>query len=315
MRLVRHRYATSILAVCAIPFALSLGPGPATAQTPDVSQQDPSRQFEGKRIVQLSWSPETQPLAMSEIAALIPLKRNEPYTAAAVRATIERLYATGRYQDIQVDATPAENGVVLRFITTNSWFIGHVAVQSDLSTPPTPGQIVNTSRLDLGAPFDEAQVATAETNIRRLLINNGYFTPEVGHQFRYDTTFQQVNITFIVAKAKRAVYEPPQIAGDTSVLSPEELAKATRWKRFLQPGYHGITQSRTRSGIDGVRSKFENAAYLDQTRPHRRYQSRGRQRHPQNSSSEPDWQAKGGPEFADIRLHGPRHLHQLCSRG
>jgi outer membrane protein assembly complex protein YaeT len=272
MRTVRHRHAKSILAVCAIPFALSLGPGPARAQTPDVSRQDLSQQdlaqhdlsrpFEGKQIVQISWFPETQPLAMSEIAALIPLKRNEPYTAAAVRTTIERLYATGRYQDIQVDATPAENGVALRFITTNSWFIGHVAVQSDLSTPPTPGQIVNTSRLDLGAPFDEAQVATAETNIRRLLMNNGYFTPEVSHQFRYDTTFQQVNITFIVANAKRAVYEPPQIAGDTSVLSPEEVAKATKWKRFLLPGYHGITQSRTRSGIDGVRAKFENANRL-----------------------------------------------------
>ncbi len=257
MRKVLNRYATSILAVCAIPLALAVGPCPARAQTQDLSSP-----FEGKQIAQISWFPETQPLAMSEITALIPLKRNELYTAANVRATIERLYATGRYQDIQVDATPVTNGVALRFITQNSWFIGHVAVQSDLSDPPTPGQIISSSRLDLGSPFDEDQVTSAETNIDRLLIDNGYFAPEISHQLRYDALSQQVNITFVIKKAERALYEPPQLIGDMSVLSPETIDKATRWKRFLIPGYRGITQSRTRSGVDGIRAKFENANRL-----------------------------------------------------
>ena len=257
MDMVRHRYATSILAVCAIIFAVGNGPVPVRAQT-----QDLSRQFEGKQIAQIAWDPSVQPLAMSEITALIPLKKNEPYRAADVRAAIERLYATGRYQDVQVDATAVDNGVSIRFITAASWFIGHVAVQSDLSDPPTSGQIVSASRLDLGVPFDEAQVTVAEGNVRRLLVNNGYFNPEVTHRLEYDKTFQQVAITFVIGKAKRAVYEAPQISGDTSVLSAEAIDKATRWRRFLLPGYRGITQSRTRSGIDDIRTKYQNVNRL-----------------------------------------------------
>jgi len=262
MRTVRRRHATGIFGLCAVIFALGLGTlgicvSPARAQT-----QDLSREFEGKTITRIAWDPATQPLAMSELVAMIPLRRDEPYRAAAVRATIERLYATGRYHDIQVQATSVDGGVAIQFITQNSWFIGHVGVQSDFSEPPSVGQLVSSSRLDLGVPFDEAQVAAAEASIRKVLTDNGYFDPELSHRFQYDTTYQQVNVTFVVKTGKRAHYEAPKVDGDTSVLSADAIDKATRWRRLIMPGYRGITQSRTRSGIDDVRRKFENADRL-----------------------------------------------------
>ena len=258
---VRHRHATRIPGVLAVILIFGYAPGirgtAARAQT-----LDPSRQFEGTPILRIAWEPTIQPLAMSEIEALIPLKVSQPYRAANVRATIERLYATGRYRDIQADATTLEGGVFLRFITQNSWFVGHVDVKSDLSEPPSPGQIISTSRFDLGMPFDAAQVASAEDNIRKLLTDNGYFGAEVGHEFRYDSFYQQVNVTFLIRTGKRAHYEAPQITGDTSVLSGQAVDKATRWRHFLLPGYRGITQTRTRSGIDDVRNQFEKVNRL-----------------------------------------------------
>ncbi|HZL56338.1 MAG TPA: POTRA domain-containing protein [Bryobacteraceae bacterium] len=254
---MRRRNATSIIGLWLAVFLPSYKIGVARAQTQSVSGQ-----FEGLPVTRIVWEPETQPLAMSEIAATIPLRKDQPYRAANVRATIERLFATGRYRDIQVDATPAAGGVAVRFVTKISWFIGHVGVDSDLSEPPSPGQIISTSRLDLGVPFDESQVALAEENIRKLLINNGYFGPEVSHRFDYDSTYQQVAITFAIRAGKRAHYEMPRIAGDTSVVPPEAIDKATRWRKFLLPGYRGITQSRTRSGVDDIRAKYENANRL-----------------------------------------------------
>jgi outer membrane protein assembly complex protein YaeT len=218
--------------------------------------------FDGQRIVNVVFDPPEQPLDARELDEILPVKRDQVYTAANIRSAIERLYASGRYQDIQVDASSVTGGVLIRFITKNSWFIGKVAAKEDFAEPPNAGQLVNASRLQLGDPFDMSQIPVAVENIRKLLVQNGYFDPVVDPQFDYDNTYQQVNITFAIQTGKRARYLPPQVSGDTSVLSPDAIAKATHWHRFLLPGYRGITLSRTRSGINNVRLKYENSNRL-----------------------------------------------------
>src|SRR5580658_291757 len=246
MKLVRHRYGTGIVAV----FLL----------TTVVQAQEAS--FEGQRIASVVFDPEKQPLERRELDEILPVKPGQIYAAADIRAAIERLYATGRFQDIQVDANNSEGGVSVKFITKNSWFIGKVSVTEDFAEPPNPGQIVNASRLQLGDPFDMAQIPAAVENIRKLLVQNGYFEPTIDPRFHYDNTYQQVNITFAIQTGKRAHYEAPRISGDTTVLSEDVIATAAHWRRFLLPGYRGITLSRTRSGIASIRLKYENANRL-----------------------------------------------------
>ena len=236
---VRHRYATCILAVCLSIVVLHR----------QALAQESSAQFERpEHLFAIAFDPARQPLDPDEISAILPVRRNEPYHTADIRDSIGRLYATGRYQDIQVDATLADGGVALRFITKNSWFTGHVGVESDISEPPGPGQIVNAARLDLGTPFDEDQLSVSEENIRKLLTDNGYFNPQVSHRLNFDEAYQQVRITFVISARKRAHYDVPEIQGDASILSAKGVDKATRWHRFLLPGYRGVTQNRTRSG-------------------------------------------------------------------
>jgi outer membrane protein insertion porin family len=247
---VLHRHATSILAVCVLNFAVA------------AHAQDSVSTFDGHPIVRISFEPAAQPLDASEIHDLLPVRQGEMYRSSAIRAAIERLYATGRFRDIQVDASLAGDGVAIRFITSGNWFIGHVGVESDVSEPPSSGQIVNASRLDLGVPFDPGQLDAAEDNIRKLLTDDGFFYPEVDHRLDYEAAYQQVRITFVIATGKRAHYEPPVVAGDTSVLNESDIDKATRWRRFLLPGYRIVTQNRTRTGLDNVRLKFQNANRL-----------------------------------------------------
>ncbi len=261
MRQVRSRYARSISTVCLLSFGLVLR---VSAQ--DASAQVGSRaeiaSFEGQRIANIAFDPVDQPLEASQLSAILPVKRGDNYAADNIRAAIQRLYATGRYQDIQVDVSPSGGGLLVRFITKNSWFVGNVSTRIDLAEPPNPGQLVNASRLDLGDPFNKDQLPAAVENIRNVLIQNGYFDPVVEPQLVYDNTYQQVNITFAVTTRKRAHYDDPEISGDTSVLSAKTITKATGWHRFLLPGYQGITASRTRGGIDKIRLKYENANRL-----------------------------------------------------
>lgn len=253
MKQVRQGNATTIICVLLVGCGLVVRAG---------AQETAGAAFEGRRIADIAFDPAQQPLDKSELSEILPVKRDQIYTAADIRAAIERLFATGRYQDIQVDASATASGVRIRFITKNSWFVGKVSASVDFAEPPNAGQIVNAARLQLGDPFDVTQIPVATENIRKLLVQNGYFNPDIDPQLDYDSTYQQVNVTFAVKTGKRASYLAPQVSGDTSVLSADAIAKATHWHRFLLPGYRGITSSRTRSGIDKVRLKYENANRL-----------------------------------------------------
>src|SRR5579864_2128813 len=84
------------------------------------------QKYEGKEIVNIQFVPPEQPVDPMELFQILPLKRGQPLRMADLRAAIDRLFATGRYSDIEVDAEPYLNGVILRFLTKNSWFIGNV---------------------------------------------------------------------------------------------------------------------------------------------------------------------------------------------
>src|SRR5579883_2141595 len=78
------------------------------------------QKYEGKEIVNIQFVPAEQPVDPMELYQVLPVKRGQPLHIADVRRAMERLFATGRYADIQADAEPYGNGVILRFLTKNS---------------------------------------------------------------------------------------------------------------------------------------------------------------------------------------------------
>ena len=138
------------------------------------------------------------------INTILPLKRGEPFHTADARDTIQKLYATGRYEDIVIDANPHNGGVQVRITTRSSWFIGRVEIEGDVPDPPNAGQLVTASRLDLGQPFEKDMVKAAAENMRRLLVSNGFYNSTVDSTLEYDDLTQEVNITFTVSARRRA---------------------------------------------------------------------------------------------------------------
>jgi outer membrane protein assembly complex protein YaeT len=238
---------------CALFLIAALQPGTLTAQT---------SQYEGKTVVNIVFDPHVQPLEPAEIAEMLPLKTGQPLRASVVRAAIERLFATGRYTDIQVDAEPYNNGVIVKFITKNSWFIGAVTVTGKISSPPNPGQLANATRLDLGQPYHEAMMTAAVAGQKHLLESNGLFLSDIHPVFDYDSEHQQVNIRFEVNYGRRAHFGPPVLQGDLK-MDREPLVRATKFRRWLIHTWKPVTQGRVRSGLDGVRSLYQKEERLE----------------------------------------------------
>ncbi len=222
------------------------------------------REFEGATIVHIE-SLADQPLEAKEfhdILAAQGIRELGPLHSAAVQSAIQKLFLTGRFSDIKVNAEPTPGGIVLQFLTRNAFFIGDVSVQGKVGEPPNKGQLSNASRLDLGAPFDPSMLKAAEEGISKLLVANGYYEATVTHHLDYLDLAQQVNITFDVDAGKRAHYTEPEIDGKDLVLSNKKIVKATSWHHFLIPGWKSVTQKLTSQGAQNVRKKYEKSNRL-----------------------------------------------------
>ncbi|HEV3330072.1 MAG TPA: BamA/TamA family outer membrane protein [Bryobacteraceae bacterium] len=220
------------------------------------------QKYEGLSVVNIQFDPMNQPLEPSELFAILPLKRGQPLRAADVRTSIDRLFATGRYADIQVDAETYNGGVIIRFITKNSWFIGNVKVAGKISNPPNAGQLENATQLELGQPYTEIKLQQAIEGQRRLLLNNGLYRPTIRPIFDYDDQYQQVHIRFEVDSGPRARFSTPTLLGDLK-MDPTRIVAATKWRRWLLHTWKPVTQDRVRRGTNGVESLYQKQNRLE----------------------------------------------------
>ncbi len=219
-------------------------------------------EYDGLRIDGIVFAPSRQPLEPETISKILPLKRGEPFHTADARDAIQRLYATGRYDDIAIDGTPRNGGVLVRITTRNSWFTGRVEIEGDIPEPPNAGQLVTASRLDLGQPFDPAKIKLAEENMRRLLIANGFYDSRVESESQYDDLTQQVNLTFTITARHRARFSDPAIKSDNQVLTDQQIVRASHWHWMFIPLWHQVTQQRVNNGVEKIRMKYQSANRL-----------------------------------------------------
>lgn len=211
------------------------------------------REYEGKRIAAIQFHPERQPVESSELARLVPLKPDTPLRLSDVRSAIKRLFATGRYANIEVETEMEPAGAVVRFITTNKWFVGRIEVEGDVKEPPNRAQLVNATRLELGRPFTDSQLLDAVDGMQQLLKSNGLYEAKVDPMLDYEPATQQVHLRFRVTSGPRARFRRPLVAGDLR-MPQEKIVSATKWKGWFR--WRNATQANAQRGVEGVRNKY-----------------------------------------------------------
>jgi outer membrane protein assembly complex protein YaeT len=275
--------------VCAISL-LAVSPAELSGQSVEQAQK-----YEGKAILTIQFDPKEQPLNAAELHDILPLKQDEPLRMADVRASIERLFATGRYADIQVDAEPyamgTKDGVIVRFVTKNSWFIGSVTAAGRLDEPPRAGQLENASGLDLGQPFNQLKVQDAATAQKRLMESNGLFGSQITPSFTYDNNYQQINIHFDVTSGPRARFATPVLLGDLK-LPPQLIVRATKFRRWIIKTWKPMTQTRVSQALESVR-----ALYQRENRLEARVSLESMKYDPQANTATPTLQIDAGPRI------------------
>ncbi|MGA8027393.1 MAG: POTRA domain-containing protein, partial [Bryobacteraceae bacterium] len=218
-------------------------------------------QYEGLRIVNIVFEPVSQPLRDDELRKKLPFTAGSTFHERDLRVAIQSLFATGRFSDLAVDASEAEGGVALRFITQRAYFVGRVVV-AGVKAPPNSGELASTTRLRLGTSYSDAEKEQALESLKATLRQNGYYHASVAVEVEYRPETEQADITFRAATGKRARFERPAITGNAEV--PEEtIVRVSHWKRLYGLlGWQEATESRVRQGLNNVRHYYEKKDLL-----------------------------------------------------
>ena len=212
--------------------------------------------FEGMPITSVNYEPPARVLAPADLAQHEVFKVGTPFHAADAAAAIDQLFATGRFRDVQIDVNPEREGVAVRIMTVNNWFVGHIAVEGKVKRPPSREELKDVTRLALGTPYREDDIASAERNLHRLLERNGLYEHTIRVETEDKPDIQQRNVKFIVQMGPRARYEMPIIEGDTK-LPDETILRATGWRLRFIGWWRKVTQDRSRAGVAGILKKYQ----------------------------------------------------------
>jgi outer membrane protein assembly complex protein YaeT len=219
-----------------------------------------SQTYEGRRIVAIAYQP-SQVLDPADLERVQTLKVGSPLRTEDVSEGIDRLFATGEFEDIRADAEASGDGVKITFVTTPARYLASVTVRGRQSDPPNRGELAKVPQLIIGNPFKEADLEGAVASMQQLFVANGLYEASIQPDTQVDETGRQVFLRFRVRPRKRAKYDMPEIHGDTK-LATGTIVRVTGWRVRFVHIWRKVTEARTRDGIQGILKKYQDSDRL-----------------------------------------------------
>ncbi len=262
--------------------------------------------WEGRTVVAIRHSPETagEPvLSAAELADLSVQKVGEPYDSSLIRETIQRLYATGRFEDIRAEAEESSTpprGVIVTFLTRGRYFVGSVRV-SGAPSPPTEGQLQSATQLQLGYPFEEQDLPAALQRLHVMLTQNGYFQAAIVPQLEPHPATQQIDIVIDVTAGERARMGEIRMSGNTA-LPPSQLVRESHWETGKAQ-----TAELIEEGLARLRKLYKEQNYLQAS-----FGAVSKQYHPESNRVDLDLSIEAGTPV-EVSLTGAILSHSRLS--
>jgi outer membrane protein assembly complex protein YaeT len=227
------------------PTPVQQSPSPATQ-----GQSFAIARYEGK-TVQTIELPAVEERDREHLLQLLPQKIGQPLDRNGIRDSIRALFATGRFADIQAEVVPSGDGVVLTLTTSANFFVGGVDVEGAPPNRPTPNQIINAAKFQLGELYSREKLNRAIENVRQLMQEDGYYRARVTAESTSNPSTQQVQILFHLTPGAQAHVGEVKVAGssDFSVQDVQGIA-------HMNPG-NRVTALRVSDALRRLRKKFQ----------------------------------------------------------
>ncbi len=230
-------------------------PSTVSAMPPDLGSLN---SVAGRRVHDIQFRGAPPVVDTQRLLSLIPQKADQPLDKRKLRSSVQALYATGRFQDIQVAVEPApQNELSLVFIAKQSQFVGPVGVIGIPRHGPTDHQLVNASKLQLGELLTDDRLKQAVSSMQRVLEDNGFYRATITPELTPHQNTQQVDILFRIEVGPRALVGEIRVTGDPG-FTPDQISDLTKLRR----GDAVTTQSVTRA-LQRLRKRYQKQQRLE----------------------------------------------------
>src|SRR5712671_1345676 len=207
MKTFRRRIGT-LLVVAVAAGLTSLAPKLHSQQ---IEATSAAVSYEGQRVssVQLAGQPNGTPRKLRD---LIVQPVNAPYAQAKVDETVAALKKAGDFKDVEVQVTPAAEGVHVVFVLKPAYYFG-------VYTFPKAEKTFSYTRLLQAAnyfkqePFTQEKVEEAESSLLEFFHRTGFFMATVEPKMQTDEVHRVVNVEYVINLKRRAKFGNVILAG------------------------------------------------------------------------------------------------------
>ncbi len=231
---------------------------------------------------------------LQSLLALLPQKVNEPLDKYKVRQSVQVLYNTGRFADIQVEALRNADGeLALTFVARENFFFGSILSEGS-PAHPSDNQLVNASKLNLGEKFTDDKIKIGIQGMQRTLQENGYYQATIVPSYQMDPTNQQVKVQFVVDRGKLARVGVLDVTGSPGYTKEEiyDIAK-------IHPGDQ-VTVAHLTRALQRLRKRYQKKDRLEA-----QVTSTKRVYHPESNLLDYTFDITRGPTV-DVKVEGAK---------
>ncbi|HXZ80661.1 MAG TPA: POTRA domain-containing protein [Terriglobales bacterium] len=188
---------------------------------------------------------------------LVVQKNNEPFDRRKIRESLQALYASGRFSDVEAVVEPLAGGdLILAFVTRPNYFVGYKTTEGGPKRP-TSGQLLDSAKIQLGELFTQSKIDSSIRRMKALMAENGFYQAQLTARTTVRPENQLIDVNYVIDPGPPAHIGTLTIEGDAG-FSAEQIAKSTN----LETG-HTVTADRISKALQKLRKKYSKGDYLE----------------------------------------------------
>lgn len=172
------------------------------------------------------------------------------------RETIRDLNATGLFSDIQARAVEQPDGLHVDFVVTRNFYNGVLRIRG-LKEPPNEATALAALRLQLGQPFQIADLNAGLDRLNQTLQEDGFYEAQASYGLVRHEDTRQMDITVTVVPGRRA-----KLSGVTFENQTPFPAQQIRAQAKIKKG-NTVTAERIDRSTERLRNYLVAAGYLE----------------------------------------------------
>lgn len=214
----------------------------------------------------------------------LAVKQGKTLQPGDVTDSIRRLFATGRYLDLSVDAERENGGVTLIFVGVPRYFVGRVEIDG-VKEERLASLLEYATQLQPGTAFADPQIAAGTEGIRQALSSNGYFQPTIAPATTVDEVNRQVNVTYTVSVGPQARVGEVALQGNDPGLTVKQFQKKSKLKHGTR-----VNRQTVSNALSRIRTEYQKKNRLEATATLEKQTY-----HPERKQLDYDFNANQGP--------------------